>query len=65
MTQIREGIAEMRAMGTLVGLPSCFGAFAEGCARCGHIDEGLAAFEEALAMADTAATGSACQKFIV
>jgi predicted ATPase len=37
IAQIREGIAETRVIGSLVGLPSCFGALAEGCARCGHI----------------------------
>ncbi len=53
IAQIREGIAELRVIGSLLGLPSWLGALAEGCARCGHIDEGLAAVEEALAMADT------------
>jgi class 3 adenylate cyclase/predicted ATPase len=53
IAQIREGIVELRAIGSLLTLPSVFGALADAFARHGHIEEGLAAIHEGLAMADT------------
>ena len=50
IAQMREGITELRSIGTLFSLPSFFAALASACARCGHIGEGLAAVEEGLAM---------------
>jgi predicted ATPase len=51
--QMREGIAELRSIGTLFSLPSFFAALASACARCGNVGEGLAAVEEGLAMTRT------------
>jgi predicted ATPase len=52
VAQIREGIAELRVIGTVIGLPNYFCALADAFARHGDIDEGLAAVAEAFAMAD-------------
>ena len=51
--QMREGIAELRSIGTLFSLPSFFAALASAYARCGNVGEGLAAVEEGLAMTRT------------
>ena len=51
IAQMREGIAELRSMGTLVALPSVCGALADAFARCGNVDEALTAVEEGLTMA--------------
>ena len=51
--QMREGITELRSIGTVFSLPSFFAALASACARCGNIGEGLAAVEEGLAMTRT------------
>ena len=51
--QMREGIAELRSIGTVFSLPSFFAALASACARCGNVGEGLAAVEEGLAMTRT------------
>jgi predicted ATPase len=50
IAQIREGMAEVRTIGTLITLPSLFAALADAFARCGNVDEGLAAVEEGLMM---------------
>jgi predicted ATPase len=50
---MREGISELRSMGTLFSLLSLFAGLADACARCGNVDEGLAAVEEGLAMMRT------------
>jgi predicted ATPase len=50
IAQMREGISELRAMGTLFSLPSIFAGLADAFAGCGNTDEGLAIVEEALAM---------------
>ena len=41
--QMREGISELRSMGTLFSLLSLLAGLADACARCGNVDEGLAA----------------------
>jgi predicted ATPase len=46
-------MAEVRAIGTLISLPSLFAALADAFARCGNVDEGLAAVEEGLTMSRT------------
>jgi class 3 adenylate cyclase/predicted ATPase len=51
--QMREGISELRSIGTLFSLLSLFAGLADACARCGNVDEGLAAVEEGLAMMRT------------
>ena len=51
--QMREGIAELRSIGTVFSLPSFFAALASVCARCGNVGEGLAAVEEGLAVTRT------------
>ena len=51
IAQMRDGIAELRSIGTLVALPSVCGALADALARCGNVDEALAAVQEGLAMA--------------
>ena len=48
IAQMREGIKELRSMGTLASLPICFASAADACARCGNIDDGLAMVEEGL-----------------
>jgi predicted ATPase len=48
---MRGGIAELRAMGTGLTLPSLFAALADALARSGKTDEGLAAAAEGLSMA--------------
>ncbi len=48
---MREGITELRAIGTVFSLPSFFPALASAYAQCGKLDEGLQAVEEGLAMA--------------
>lgn len=52
VAQMREGIAELRAIGTLATVPSLFGGLADAFARRGNVDEGLAAVAEGLSMAD-------------
>jgi DNA-binding SARP family transcriptional activator/predicted ATPase len=49
MSQMREGLATLRATGTAGGLPGYLGLLARGLLRVGQIKEGLAALEEALA----------------
>src|SRR4029077_13078697 len=51
--QMREGISELRSIGTLFSLLSLFAGLADACARCGNVDEGLAAAEEGLTMMRT------------
>jgi predicted ATPase len=51
--QMREGISELRSMGTLFSLSSLFAALANACARCGRIGEGLATVEEGMAIMST------------
>jgi class 3 adenylate cyclase/predicted ATPase len=53
IAQIREGIVELRGIGSLLAMPSVFGTLADAFARHGDIDEGLATIHEGLAMADT------------
>jgi hypothetical protein len=48
---MRGGIAELRAMGTGLTLPSLFGALADALAGSGKTDEGLAAAAEGLSIA--------------
>jgi predicted ATPase len=50
IAQMREGIAELRSIGTLFSVPSFFPALASACARSGNVGDGLAALEEGLAM---------------
>jgi predicted ATPase len=47
---MREGIAELRSIGTLFSVPSFFPALASACARGGNVGDGLAALEEGLSM---------------
>jgi len=53
IARMREGIKELRSMGTLFSLPSLFASVAEACAHCGNIDDGLAVVEEGLEMMRT------------
>jgi class 3 adenylate cyclase/predicted ATPase len=48
---MREGIAELRSIGTLFSVPSFFPALASACLRSGNVSDGLAAVKEGLAMA--------------
>jgi predicted ATPase len=48
--QMREGISELRSMGTLFSLLGFLGGLADAFARCGNVDDGLAVIEEGLAM---------------
>jgi predicted ATPase len=50
IAQMREGISELRAMGTLFSLSSLFADLASACGRCGNIDDGLAAVEDGMAI---------------
>jgi predicted ATPase len=50
IVQMREGISELRSMGTLFSLLSLFAGLADAFARCGNVDDGLAVIEEGLAM---------------
>src|SRR4029077_4009140 len=50
IAQMREGISELRSMGTLFSLSSLFAALANACARSGNIGEGLATVEEGIAI---------------
>jgi hypothetical protein len=62
---MREGIAELRAIGTLVALPCAFGVLADSFARSGNVDEAPAAVEEGLTMAHASVTASICRRSIV
>ena len=53
IAQMREGISELRSIGTLFSLPSLFAGLADACADCGKIDEGLATIEQGLEMIRT------------
>jgi predicted ATPase len=53
IAQMREGISELRSIGTLFSLPSLFGGLGDAYANCGNIDQGLAAVEEGLTMVRT------------
>jgi predicted ATPase len=53
IAQMREGINELRSIGTLYSLSSNLAGLADACARCGNVDEGLATVEEAFAMMRT------------
>jgi class 3 adenylate cyclase/predicted ATPase len=53
IAQMREGINELRSIGTRYSLSSNLAGLADACARCGNVDEGLAAVEEAFAMMRT------------
>src|SRR4029077_17781613 len=53
IAQMREGISELRSMGTLFSLSSLFAALANACARSGNIGEGLATVEEGIAIMST------------
>ena len=50
IAQMREGISELRSMGTLFSLLSLFAGLADAFARCRKVDDGLAVIEEGLAM---------------
>jgi predicted ATPase len=49
---LRESLVEQRAMGTLIAIPTQLAALADALARSGNTDEGLAAVEEGLKMAE-------------
>jgi predicted ATPase len=53
IAQMREGISELRSIGTLYSFSSFFAGLANAFASCGNVDEGLATVEEALAMMQT------------
>ena len=50
--ELRKGIGELRAIGTEFGLPSSFALLGEVCGRDGEVQDGLAAIEDGLVMAD-------------
>jgi class 3 adenylate cyclase/tetratricopeptide (TPR) repeat protein len=50
IVQMREGISELRSMGTLFSQLGLFARLADAFARCGNVDDGLAVIEEGLAM---------------
>ena len=50
IVQMREGISELRSIGTLFSLLTFFAGLADAFARCGNVDDGLAVIEEGLAM---------------
>ena len=51
IAQMREGIAELRSIGTVFSLPSFFPALANAYAASGNVGDGIAAVEDGLAMA--------------
>ena len=53
IAQMREGISELRSIGTVFSFSSFFAGLANAFASCGNVDEGLATVEEALAMMQT------------
>jgi len=53
IAQMREGISELRSIGTLFSLLSFLADLADACALCGNVDEGLATVEEGLALMRT------------
>jgi predicted ATPase len=53
LAQMREGINELRSIGTSFSLLSLFAGLADACAQCGNVDEGLAVVEEGLALMRT------------
>jgi predicted ATPase len=53
IAQMREGINELRSIGTLISLLSLLAGLADAFARFGNIDEGLTTIDEALAMMRT------------
>jgi tetratricopeptide (TPR) repeat protein len=53
IAQMREGISELRSIGTVYSFSSFFAGLANAFASCGNVDEGLATVEEALAMMQT------------
>ena len=50
--ELRESLAEQRAIGTLMAMPLQLAALADALARSGKTEEGLVAVEEGLKMAD-------------
>ena len=52
IAQMRESLAELRAVGNLNSVPGFFAFVADALARTGKTDEGLAAVEEGLRMVD-------------
>src|SRR5262249_26285766 len=52
LTQMRQGLAALRAMGAEVLRPSMLALLANACVRAGQIEAGLSVLEEALVTAD-------------
>jgi adenylate cyclase len=52
LTQMREGLAALRAMGAEILRPNLLALLADACGRGGQIEAGLGALEEALVTAD-------------
>ena len=52
LTQMREGLAALRAMGAEILRPNMLALFADACERGGQLEDGLGALEEALATAE-------------
>lgn len=50
--ELRQGIDELRAIGTEFSLPSFYAFLGDVCRQCGEVADGLAAIEDGLAMAD-------------
>jgi predicted ATPase len=53
MTQIRRGLAALRATGAALRLPYYLALLAEACGQTGQATEGLALLAEAVALVDT------------
>jgi len=52
IAQMRESLAELRAVGYLITMPPMIASFADAVRRSGKTDEGLAAVDEGLKMVD-------------
>ena len=52
LTQMREGLAALRAMGAEILRPNMLALFADACQRGGQLEDGLDALEEALVTAE-------------
>jgi hypothetical protein len=52
LAQMRQGLANSRATGTVLDLPWCLGVLAEACGSTSRVDEGLGTIAEALTVAD-------------
>jgi predicted ATPase len=53
IAQMRQGLADLRATGTALGMPTFLARLGEAYGQAGQVDQGLRLLTEALALADT------------